>query len=210
MPYVTEHLWHHLPRASAKDGDAANALMLANWPQMDDASPLVTNDSDINSFNCFQALTRSIRNARAEYNVEQGKKISATIVAKGDLRVEIEKEIKSLVLLARLDPDSVAIYEAGSEEAVAAASVESVNLVVQDGVEAFLPLSGLIDPEKERKRLEKQSEKLEKEIQKLAGRLNSKGFVDKAPEEVVAKAKAELAELEDQAAKIKASLEALL
>merc|ERR1719183_2415205 len=166
---------------------AAHSLMLADWPQMDDSTPLARDEDAVATFECFQALTRSIRNARAEYNVEQGKKISATIVAKGDLRVEIEKEIKSLVLLARLDPDSVAIYEAGSEEAVAAASVESVNLVVQDGVEAFLPLSGLIDPEKERKRLEKQSEKLEKEIQKLAGRLNSKGFVDKAPEEVVAK-----------------------
>jgi valyl-tRNA synthetase len=82
-------------------------------------------------------------------------------------------------------------------------------LVIQDGVEVYLPLSGLIDPEKERKRLEKQSEKVNKEIQKLAGRLQSKGFVDKAPAAVVDKAKAELAELEDQAAKIQASLETL-
>lgn len=67
----------------------------------------------------------------------------------------------------------------------------------------------MIDPEKERKRLEKQSEKVNKEIQKLAGRLQSKGFVDKAPAAIVDKAKAELAELEDQAAKIQASLEAL-
>jgi valyl-tRNA synthetase len=81
--------------------------------------------------------------------------------------------------------------------------------VVQDGVEAYLPLSGLIDPEKERQRLEKQSEKLAKEIQKLSGRLQSKGFVDKAPPAVVDKARSELAELEDQAAKIETSLAAL-
>jgi valyl-tRNA synthetase len=67
----------------------------------------------------------------------------------------------------------------------------------------------LIDPVKERARLEKQNEKLTKEIQKLAGRLQSKGFVDKAPAAVVDKAKAELAELEDQAAKVQSSLEAL-
>ena len=121
----------------------------------------------------------------------------------------IASEMKSLVALAKLDPDQVAIYEAGSDEAKEAAAVESVQLVVQDGVEAYLPLSGLIDPVLERKRLEKQSEKLGKEIGKLAGRLKSKGFVDKAPPAVVDKAKAELAELEDQAAKVKASLEAL-
>jgi len=209
MPYVTEQLWHHLPRASPSTDQATHALMLADWPQMDDDIPLVTDANAVNTFECFQALTRSIRNARAEYNVEQGKKISATIIASGSLKKEIEAELKSLVLLAKLDPDQVAVFEAGSEEAKAAAAVESVQLVVQDGIEAYLPLAGLIDPVKERKRLEKQSEKKGKEIQKLAGQLKSKGFVDKAPAALVEKAKAELAELEDQAAKIQASLDAL-
>ena len=134
---------------------------------------------------------------------------AAARVAKGPIKDAIAAEVKSLVALAKLDPEQVFVYDAGSDEAKEAAAVDSVQLVVQDGVEVYLPLSGLIDPEKERKRLEKQSEKINKEIQKLAGRLQSKGFVDKAPAAVVDKAKAELAELEDQAAKIQASLEAL-
>jgi valyl-tRNA synthetase len=209
MPYVTEKLWHHLPRFPASDEQAVHALMLSDWPQMDDEKPLVTSNEAVSTFECFQALTRSIRNARAEYNVEPGKRISAVVVASGKLKTELEKEVKSLVALAKLDPEQVSIYEGGSDEAKAAASEDSVQLVVQDGVEAYLPLSGLIDPEKERKRLKKQQEKLEKEIQKLAGRLQSKGFVDKAPAVVVDKAKAELAELEDQAKKVETSLEAL-
>lgn len=209
MPYVTEHLWHHLPRASPSTDQASHALMLADWPQMDDGTPLATDADAISAFECFQALTRSIRNARAEYNVEQGKKISATVVASGALKEMIEAELKSLVLLAKLDPEQVEVLEAGSVEAKAAAAVESVQLVVQDGVEAYLPLAGMIDPEKERKRLERQSVKLAKEIEKLGGRLKSKGFVEKAPPALVEKARAELAELEDQAAKIKASLDAL-
>ena len=209
MPYVTEQLWHHLPRAPASDEQAAHSLMLADWPQMDDESPLVTSDDAVNTFQCFQALTRSIRNARAEYNVEPGKRISAVIVAKGELLRALKAEARSLVALAKLDPDQVTFYEAGSDEAEAATAEDSVKLVVQDGVETYLPLSGLIDPEKERLRLRKQSEKLAKEIQKLSGRLQSKGFVDKAPPAVVDKARGELAELEDQAAKIESSLAAL-
>jgi len=209
MPFVTEHLWHHIPRSSATNDQAAHALMLADWPQMDDSTPLITDEEAVDTFESFQALTRSIRNARAEYNVEQGKKISATVIASGVLREAIELEIKSLVALAKLDPEQVTVLEAGSEEAVAASTVESVKLVVQDGVEAYLPLSGLIDPIKEKKRLEKQAEKLAKEIQKLGGRLKSKGFVDKAPAELVEKAKADLSGLEDQAGKIQASLDAL-
>jgi valyl-tRNA synthetase len=210
MPFVTEQLWHHLPRATADPDQAAHALMLSDWPQMDDQRPLATSQEAISQFECFQALTRKIRNARAEYNVEPGKRISAVVIASGDILEMLRKETKSLVALAKLDPDQVSLYESGSEDAKNALNeIESVQLVVQDGVEAYLPLSGLIDPEKERKRLEKQNEKLSKEIQKLSGRLASKGFTDKAPPEVVERARDELAELEDQAAKVQASLAAL-
>jgi valyl-tRNA synthetase len=209
MPYVTEQLWHHLPRTLATEEQAAHALMLSDWPQMNDDTPLVTSDAAVSQFESFQALTRGIRNARAEYNVEPGKRISAIIVARGELLHVLEKELKSLVALARLDPDQVCIFESGSPEAKQATEVDSVQVVVQDGVEAYLPLSGLIDPEKERKRLEKRIEKLEKEIEKLSSRLNSKGFMEKAPEDLVIKVQAELAELEDQASKIEASLKAL-
>ena len=64
-------------------------------------------------------------------------------------------------------------------------------------------------PKKKKARLEKQSTKLTKEIEKLAGRLQSKGFTDKAPPAVVDKVRAELAELEDQASKVQSSLESL-
>lgn len=209
MPYVTEQLWHHLPRAAPSEDQASHSLMLADWPQMNDEVPLVTDREAIENFESFQALTRSIRNARAEYNVEQGKKISATIIASGALREKIQDEVKSLVLLAKLDPEQVTVLEAGSEQAKEAMKIESVQLVIQDGVEAYLPLAGLIDPEKERKRLEKQATKLGKEIEKLTARLNSPGFTDKAPAALVEKARTELAGLEDQAAKIQASLDVL-
>jgi valyl-tRNA synthetase len=210
MPYVTEQLWHHLPRGPVDDRKAANALMLADWPKLNDDTILVTSEKAVDQFECLQALVRNIRNARAEYNVEPGKRISAVIVASGDLHTILEEEMKSLVALARLDSDQVTLFEAGSPEAKVATAVESVQLVIRDGVEAYLPLSGLIDPVKERLRLRKQEDRLAKEIERLSGRLESKGFVDKAPAEVVDKAKAELKELEDQAAKVRASLEALI
>jgi len=183
--------------------------MLADWPQMDDGSPLPTDKDAVDTFTSFQALTRAIRNARAEYNVEQGKKIDAVVVASGPLKTAIEGELKSLVALAKLDPAGVRVVEAGSAEALEAAAVESVKVVAQDGVEVYLPLSGMIDPVKERKRLGKRKEKLEKEIEKLGGRLKSKGFVDKAPKELVDKARDDLQQLEDQAGKIQESLDAL-
>ena len=209
MPFVTEQLWHHLPRAAYDKNRAADALMLSDWPQMDDSSPLITSETAVSQFECFQALTRKIRNARAEYNVEPGKRISAVIVASGDVLGVLKTEVKSLIALARLDPEQVLMLEANSAEAKDAMQQESVHLVVQDGVDAYLPMSGLIDPVKERLRLQKQNEKLTNEIKKLSSRLESAGFTDKAPPDVVEKAKSELAELQEQAAKVQSSLSAL-
>mmetsp|Transcript_12595 Transcript_12595/g.15856 ORF Transcript_12595/g.15856 Transcript_12595/m.15856 type:complete len:1062 (+) Transcript_12595:124-3309(+) len=217
MPYVTEHLWHHLPRSAVSsnidEDEKAHALMLADWPQMDDVM-LVTNEDDERSFITFQALTRGIRNARAEYNVNLGKKIGATIVARSsDTIDQFRQELDSLVLLCKLDPESVNLVLEGSDEhdalLTAASSNNSVQVVIQDGVQAYLPLSDLIDPVKERQRLDKQKEKMGKEIEKLAKRLESPGFVEKAPEAVVTKARAELKELEEQMGKIEASLTTL-
>lgn len=209
MPYVTEQLWQHIPRPIPKLNQTTHALMLADWPQMDDNFPLPTAADTVTSFECFQALTRSIRNARAEYNIEPGKKISAIVIAERCYSDKIRAELKSLVALAKLDPDNVEVYESGSVGAEAVNEVESIVLIVQDGIQVYIPLSGLINHEKEKKRLKRQAEKLNKEIYKLKRRLESKIFVEKAPAEIVKKSKEELVKFKDQASKIKTSLYSL-
>ena len=57
--------------------------------------------------------------------------------------------------------------------------------VVLNKAEAFLPLSELIDFEKELERLNKEKEKLEGEIKRVNGKLSNESFTSKAPESVV-------------------------
>ena len=59
-------------------------------------------------------------------------------------------------------------------------------------------MKGLIDTAKERERIEKVKAALEKEIARTSGKLNNKGFLAKAPEDVVAKEKEKLAEFEEK------------
>ncbi|MBO5306187.1 MAG: hypothetical protein J6B12_05435, partial [Clostridia bacterium] len=56
----------------------------------------------------------------------------------------------------------------------------------------FLPLSDIIDTEKERARLEGEKKRLEGEIARLEGKLSNEGFVAKAPAAVVEGEKAKL------------------
>jgi len=52
--------------------------MISDWPQQ--GSTLLPSDTTaIAGFKSIQSLVRAIRNARAEYNVEAGKKIGALI-----------------------------------------------------------------------------------------------------------------------------------
>uniref|UniRef100_A0A7S4P865 valine--tRNA ligase n=1 Tax=Guillardia theta TaxID=55529 RepID=A0A7S4P865_GUITH len=85
-----------------------------------------------------------------------------------------------------------------------------VHVVVQDGLEAFLPLSGLVDLNKELARLSKQQTTLEKEVETLVTRMSSPGFADKAPKAVVDEANAQLADKREQLNTINSSLEGIL
>ena len=144
-------------------------------------------------FGSLQALVRSVRNARAEYRVEPGKLIAATVIA-GELEPTLAAETEAITSLARIDPAAFSFQGADAEGADGAV----VRLVVEDSLEAVLPLAGLVDSDKERVRLGKQQTKLEASIAKVSKRLEAPGFVDKAPPAVLEKARTELAEQEEQ------------
>jgi valyl-tRNA synthetase len=160
-------------------------------------------EESLADFKSIQSLIRSIRNARSDYNVEAGKKIGAIIKCDGRLRASLEAERASLSLLGRIDEAALVLEDFKSP----APSAQSVHLVVEDGLEAFLPLAGLVDKQKEVARLTKQAEKLLKDIMGLESRLESKGFADKAPEAMVAEVRANLADKKEQVISINKSIE---
>ena len=58
------------------------------------------------------------------------------------------------------------------------------------------PIEGVVDPEKEKERIEKKIGETERYITSLKKKLENKGFVDRAPKEVVEKEKGKLADAE--------------
>jgi valyl-tRNA synthetase len=74
------------------------------------------------------------------------------------------------------------------------------------GVEIHVPLAGLIDLDKERKRLEKTLAKAEAEIASQSGKLSNEKFLARAPAEVIEHARKLRDELSEKAVKLKESL----
>ena len=221
MPYITEALWQQLPPRGAGAAGAVESLMLSDWPQLQAGAlegaaadgaerelERAVDDDALRTFSALQDVVRAVRNARAEYQVQPGKKIAATLVVADDaLRATLADEAGAVATLAKVEPAELAFAAPGGF--VAPPAADAVHLVVADGLEAYLPMRELVDAEREIKRLTAQAAKLEKEAAKLEGRLNAPGYVDKAKPEVVQKTRDELAEKKETLETIARSLATL-
>ncbi|MEM7033995.1 MAG: valine--tRNA ligase, partial [Chloroflexota bacterium] len=191
IPFVTEAAWQHIPHQG-------ESLSIAEWPEAGE-----TDDAAEDSISTLIALVRAIRNARSENKVEPGRRISAIIVA-GDQQAVVADQQAALVQLARLDGDTLEIV-ANLDETPS----DAIAVVIEGGLEIYLPLSGLMDADAERKRLQEEVTNLEKRIAGSRKTLSNENFVSKAPPAVVEKEREKLADLEAQVYKITERLETL-
>jgi valyl-tRNA synthetase len=154
MPFVTEEAWQHLRRAltGSSSGDFvepdgerstwAEALMIAPWPI---ANKQLIDARAEKEFQLVMEIVRSVRNARAEFHVEPGKKIPA-IISVGRSRALLESQRDVIASLARLEPGEFKIESRAEKPAQALA-------LVVGNLEIYLPLAGMVDFEKEKARL---------------------------------------------------------
>uniref|UniRef100_A0A7N0TGB1 valine--tRNA ligase n=1 Tax=Kalanchoe fedtschenkoi TaxID=63787 RepID=A0A7N0TGB1_KALFE len=182
MPFVTEELWQALPHRT-------DALIITSWPK----TGLPRDVSSIKKFENLQALTRSIRNARAEYSVEPAKRISASVVASPDVVHYISREKEVLSLLSRLELQNVSFTDSPPGDAN-----QSVHIVASEGLEAYLPLADMVDISAELQRLSKRLSKLQTEYDGLMARLNSPNFKERAPEKIVREVQEKISETEER------------
>jgi valyl-tRNA synthetase len=121
---------------------------------------------------------RTIRNIRAEMEVAPSRKAKVIIVAS-------ETGTRSIFDVNRVYLQKLAsASEVIIQEDKANIPADAVTGVVE-GAEIFIPLEELVDIEKEIERLEKERVKLEKELERVSNKLSNKGFLEKAPEDVV-------------------------
>jgi valyl-tRNA synthetase len=202
-PFVTEELWGHLrgallasPLAElAKDWPAA--LIIAPWPEPRPEEDWET--AKVADFAMIQDTIRSIRNLRAEKKVSPAKRIPATIA--GGIKTALFKEQAGVIAaLAGLDQSLLSILES-----LLVKPANNIALVAGP-VEIYIPLSGMVDLDEERNRLQKELAETQAQIGRLEKLLGS-DFANKAPAPVVQKERERLAAFQETAARLKAQLE---
>ena len=166
MPFITEEIWQHLPH----EGES---IVISKFPEYREALNFA---DDEKSMTLIMDAISAVRNRRAEMNVPPSKKAKTIIVTdKADV---FEKGTAFFEKLASASEVVITDTNDGIDP-------NAVNIVV-DGAQIYLPMSELVDKEKELARLESEKKKLEGEIKRVEGKLNNPGFMAKAPEKLVA------------------------
>jgi len=190
MPFITEEIFTKL--------SDEETIMLSPWPKQNDR---YTFETDCARMNKLMELVRSIRNLRAEMKVPPAQKISARLIVDPSDRDAFFTMSGYLNKLAGVENVTVST-QAGE------IPKNDVHIVCE-GVEAVIPLSSLIDPEKEKARVQKEIERLASDIQRATAKLSNEGFLAKAPQNVIEEEKGKLALATEMLAKLRERLETL-
>jgi valyl-tRNA synthetase len=131
---------------------------------------------DESNFEIIMAAVRAIRARRAEMNVPPSKKPHLIIAT-----------------------DKTAVFEAGrvylsklayagdlTIGSVPPSNTDGMVTVVTQEAKLYMPLSELVDLDKERERIQKELKKAQEDLQKTEAKLQNESFTSKAPQSVVA------------------------
>jgi valyl-tRNA synthetase len=193
MPFVTEELWQHLKHRLPSKWVAAESIMVAAYPEADRT---VVNPEAERIMGTVIEIIRSIRNARAQYQVESHRWVEAQIYS-NQLTSAIIPYSQTIQTLARARP----VTFPGSRQE--APPPENALAMVLRESEVIIPMESMVDLEAERKRLQGEMDQIKAEVARLEARLNDKDFLTKAPAAVVNKEQEKLALRKDKLERLK-------
>ncbi|MDB2374514.1 valine--tRNA ligase, partial [Psychrosphaera haliotis] len=195
MPFITETIWQRVVPLTSLGESKADSIMLSPFPQYNESA---VDEKALADVEWLKQFILVIRNIRGEMDLSPNKPISVILrnTSEQDLS-RLEENKAFLIALAKLEDISVL---ADGEKAPASASG------VVGSMDVLIPMAGLIDKEAEMARLNKAIDKNKGELKRVTGKLSNQKFVDNAPQEVLEKEQAKLAEYQQSLEKLEQQL----
>ena len=190
MPFITEEIYQSLPHDD-------ESIMISAYPECDAKFDFA---EDAERMERLISAIRAIRARRNEMNVVPSRKAKVYIETK---YTDSFNENTAVFFTRLASASEVEIAESFDSSVI---SADDAVQIVTDAASIFLPLSDIIDAEKEREKLSGELKKTEGEIARLEGKLGNAGFVAKAPAAVVEGEKEKLAKYKEKLEGIKAAI----
>jgi valyl-tRNA synthetase len=179
-PFFTEEVWSNLGQVvparglGAKPAAAGKFLMLCPWAEADET---LRDANAENSMKKVQDVVRAVRNIRAKFNIPPRKELPVLVSAADG---ETATQLENLAALIKSQAYVVDLTVGCNAEKPQQSAAE-----VLEGVQVYVPLSGLMDVEVEKKRIAKELEAKEKGLLGINNKLQNQEFIRKAPKEIV-------------------------
>ena len=184
MPFVTEALHASIealpvPPLDEIELPPSDLAATARWPIMPDT---LLDDAAEAQFTRLQELVSIIREVRSVQKVHDRRMITLHVADDATMALidQAQGVVELLAGLGQVTRD--------------AASGEGVTFLFGNAEHLLTGLTDAIDVSAERDRLTRQKAEVEKRISGLTGRLNNKGYIEKAPAKLVEETKQQLAE----------------
>ncbi|MDD5410007.1 MAG: valine--tRNA ligase [Methylobacter sp.] len=181
MPFITEEIWQ---RVAPLAGIEADTIMLQPYPVADEAH---IDSNAIAETNWVMNFILGVRRIRGEMNIAPGKPLPVLLQNGSDADQQ------------SLTNNQIYLQKLGRLESItwmnAADSTPESAIALVGDMKILIPMAGLIDKEAELARLEREIQKIKNDLPRVEGKLSNPTFVDKAPQEVIDKEKAKLADL---------------
>jgi valyl-tRNA synthetase len=195
MPFITEEVWQLIHRGDETGG---KSIMISTYPVYNKKNIYAESKERME---LLKEINYNIRNIRGEMNVPAELKAAALVKTGNEqIRDVIEENRDVIMFLSKLkEITSGPGLEKPEKSAFAAGN----------GYEVYLPLTGLIDFDREKLRLSKELVKLEGEISRCSNKLANSQFISRAPEAVVEKEKEKLETVKKNHSRISVILKTL-
>jgi valyl-tRNA synthetase len=190
MPFITETIWQRVVPLTnfEKTGDS---IMVQSFPQFNQSQ---CDQTAIDDLEWVKQFVVAIRNIRGEMDITPSKPLPVLLKhVNADDQRRLNENEQFISALAKLECITL-LSDDDKGPASATAVVGDLSILI--------PMAGLIDKDAELARLDKAIDKLSKDADRVRAKLNNESFVDKAPEAVINKEKAKLADAESTLTKM--------
>jgi len=175
MPFITEELWQRVPHPASR----RSSIAFGPYPQESDG---IEDEAALADMETFKAVVSAARTIRSEHEIDPKADVALSIrTDDASARALLEERLSSIALLVKSKSPVIE----GTSAPRTAGTTTSVVPSARGPIEVHVGLKGLVTKAKELQRIDREMKRIDKDLAAVEKKMSSKGFLERAPKEVV-------------------------
>jgi valyl-tRNA synthetase len=170
MPFLTEDLWQRTPRPASRK----SSIAFGPYPSAADG---IEDEAALKEMALFKDVVSAARTIRSEHEINPRAEVPLALRTDDPkLQELLQRRASAIALLAKA---KVTIEKTGG------AREPGTTTSVVGAIEVLVGLKGHVTKTKELQRIDREVKRIDKDLAAIEKKMSSKGFVERAPKEVI-------------------------